>query len=256
MKRQGLILFALVAATAVAAQEVDDSCALGQWHGSAAEIEELLNNAEVLSVEDIGMGVTNPKRVKLQHGDVTIDATFKPIKRGRQHGFWESYQAEVAAYEMDKLLGLGMVPPTVERRVKKKMGSLQFWVHNCQLYRDVMASPPQTPSWSHQLWRLKMMDILVNNDDRNIQNYLVDADAHIILIDHSRAFITSKKILKNEKKLPKKYDRALVEKLRTLDRETLDASFKGLLMGGQIKGDPGAPGLPPFPRRQTPRRER
>ena len=143
MKRHGLILFALVAATAVAAQEVDDSCALGQWHGRAAEIEEQLNNAEVLSVEDIGMGVTHPSRVKLQHGDVTIDAAFKPIKMGRQHGFWESYQAEVAAYEMDKLLGLGMVPPTVERRVKTK-GSLQFWVHNCQLFRDVIASTPQT----------------------------------------------------------------------------------------------------------------
>ena len=82
---------------------------------------------------------------------------------------------------------------------------------------------------------MKMLDILINNDDRNVQNFLVDADAHIILIDHSRAFITSKKILKNEKKLPKQYDRALVEKLRTLDRETLDASFKGLLGGAQIK---------------------
>ena len=235
MKRQGLILLALVAATAVAAQEVDDLCALRQWHGRAAEIEELLKNAEVLSVEDIGMGVTKPSRVKLQHGDVTIDAAFKPIKRGRQRGFWESYQAEVAAYEMDKLLGLGMVPPTVERRVNKSKGSLQFWVHNSQLYRDVMASTPQTPSWSQQLSRMKMLDILINNDDRNAQNFLVDPDAHIILIDHSRGFISSKQILKNEKKLPNQYDRALVEKLRTLDRETLDASLKGVLIGGQIK---------------------
>ncbi len=235
MKRHGSILFALVAATAVAAQEVDDSCALGQWHGSAAEIEELLNNAEVRSVEDIPMGVTNPRRVKLKHGDVTFEAAFKPIKFGKQHGFWESYQAEVAAYEMDKLLGLGMVPPTVKRSVKKNTGSLQFWVHNCELYRDVMANTPQTSSWSHQLSRMKMFDILINNGDRNAQNFLVDADAHIILIDHSRAFISSKKLLKNKKKLPNQYDRALVEKLRTLDRETLDASFKGVLRGGRIK---------------------
>ena len=187
--------------------------------------------------------------------DVTIDAAFKPIKRGRQHGFWESYQAEIGAYEMDKLLGLGMVPPTVERRGKKNKGSLQFWVHNCQLYRDVMASTPQTPSWSHQLSRMKMLDILINNDDRNAQNFLVDPDAHIILIDHSRAFVSSKKILKNEKKLPNQYDRALVEKLRTLDRETLDA-LEGNPHGRADQGDPGAPGLPPFPRRQTRRRER
>ena len=134
MNRWDLILFVLVAATAVAAQDGDDSCALGQWHGRAAEIEELLNDAEVLSVEDIGMGVTKPWRVKLQQGDVTLDAAFKPIKRGRQGGFWESYQAEIATYKLDKLLGLGMVPPTVERRVKNNKGSLQFWVHNCKHY--------------------------------------------------------------------------------------------------------------------------
>ncbi len=235
MKRWGLILFVLVAATAVAAQDVDDSCALGQWHGRAAEIEELLNGAEVLSVEDIGMGVTKPSRVKLQQGDVTIDAAFKPIKMGRQHGFWESYQAEIATYKLDKLLGLEMVPPTVERKVKKKKGSLQLWVHSCKLYRDVMAGTPQTQSWSHQLSRMKMLDILINNDDRNAQNFLVDQDWHIVLIDHSRAFASSKKMLKNEKKLPNQYDRELVEKLKTLDRETLDANFKGTLMGGQIK---------------------
>ena len=98
-----------------------------------------------------------------------------------------------------------------------------------------MASTPQTQSWSHQLSRMKMLDILINNDDRNAQNFLVDQDWHIVLIDHSRAFASSKKLLKNEKKLPNQYDRELVEKLKTLDRETLDANFKGILKGGQIK---------------------
>ena len=34
------------------------------------------------------------------------------------HGYWESYKSEIAAYELDKLLGLDMIPPTVERRVQ------------------------------------------------------------------------------------------------------------------------------------------
>ena len=54
MKRQAMILFALLGATAVAAQDGADSCGLAQWHGREAEIEELLNNAEVVSIEDVG----------------------------------------------------------------------------------------------------------------------------------------------------------------------------------------------------------
>ena len=49
---------------------------------------------------------------------------------------------------------------------------------------------------------MKMLDVLINNDDRNAQNFLVDPDFHIILIDHSRAFISGKKMIKNPKKLP------------------------------------------------------
>ena len=235
MKRHILLAGALLAATSIVAQGGDDKCALKQWHGREAALEELLRSADVVSVEDVGMGVTKPAKVELKKDDIELEAAFKPIKRGRHKGFWESYEAEVAAYKMDQLLGLGMVPPTVERHVGKKAGSVQLWVRDCRLYKDVMASTPQTASWSHQLSRMKMLDVLIGNEDRNAQNFLVDHDGHIVLIDHSRAFTSSKQILKNEKKLPNQYDRKLVEKLRGLDRETLDELFDGLLMGGQIK---------------------
>ena len=75
-------------------------------------------------------------------------------------------------------------------------------MEDCKLYRDVENKTPNTPSWSHQLSRMKMLDVLINNDDRNAQNFLVDPDFHIILIDHSRAFISGKKMIKNPKKLP------------------------------------------------------
>ncbi|MFQ5789341.1 MAG: hypothetical protein ACE5JI_02585 [Acidobacteriota bacterium] len=205
--------------------------------GQNAEVEALLETAEVVSVEDVGMGVTNPKNVILQAGDRTIRAVFKPIPRGRHKGFWESYQAEVAAYKLDKLLGLNMVPPTVVKRIDRKTGSLQYWVDDCQLYRDVQGQPPQKPvEWSHQLSRMKMFDNLIQNRDRNAQNFLVDPDWHIVLIDHSRAFISDKKLPKNVKMLPSQFDRRLVEKLKALDEDDLKRRFKGVLMGGQVKG--------------------
>ena len=69
-------------------------------------------------------------------------AAFKPIERGRQHGFWESYQAEIATYEIDKLIGLGMTPPTVERRIKGNKGSLQFWVEDSSFTETLRTKRP------------------------------------------------------------------------------------------------------------------
>jgi len=57
----------------------------------------------------------------------------------------------------------------------------------------------------------------------------------MVLIDHSRAFITEGDIGKDQKKLPVQFDRQLVTKLRSLDAQSLEASFGKLLMGGQMK---------------------
>jgi hypothetical protein len=203
--------------------------------GRHDEVVELLETAEVVAVEDVGMGVMKPRKVTLKKGSNTFHAAYKPIKRGRHKGFWESYEAEVAAYEIDRLLGLDMVPPTVVRRVQSDKGSLQLWAEECHLYRDVQGETPQTQEWSHQLSRMKMLDVLINNTDRNAQNFLVDPHFHIILIDHSRAFGTGNKMLKDPKKLPVQFDRMLVEKLKALNREELEARLDKLLMGGQIK---------------------
>ena len=81
-----------------------------------------------------------------------------------------------------------------------------------------------------------MFDVLINNTDRNAQNFLVDSDFQIVLIDHSRAFTSGKKMLTQKDKLPVFFDRQLVEKLKALTREDLDRQFKDLLMESQIKG--------------------
>jgi hypothetical protein len=173
--------------------------------------------------------------VVFKSGDGTFKAVFKPIKRGRQGGAWESWEAEVVAYKLDQMLGLDMVPPTVARNIKGKKGSVQLWVNDCKLYQDVSASVPGTMEWSHQLTRMKMFDNLILNTDRNARNFMVDPEYHIVLIDHSRAFQTKKDLPKNPTKLPYQFDRELIEKMKALDQDVLKTEFKGLMMGGQIK---------------------
>jgi hypothetical protein len=98
-----------------------------------------------------------------------------------------------------------------------------------------MESTPRTVEWSNQLSRMKLFDVLISNADRNAQNFLVDPDHHVVLIDHSRGFVTGKDILKDASKLPQQYDRKLVERMKALDRDTLDEILKPFISGGQIK---------------------
>ena len=88
------------------------------WIGNPQAIEDYLKTAVIVSTEELGVGVTRPRRAKLAPGGPLEALVWKPIRPGRYTGYWESYKSEIAAYELDKLLGLGMVPPTVEKRVR------------------------------------------------------------------------------------------------------------------------------------------
>ena len=55
---------------------------------------------------------------------------------GVYRNFSDSWKNEVAAYELDKLLGTRLVPPTVERTISGSKGSLQMWVEGVMTEAD------------------------------------------------------------------------------------------------------------------------
>ena len=75
------------------------------WMGKEKDYERFLTNAEIVSVKDVGSGVNQPKRITLRQGAREIDALWKPIQRGPKEWAWESFEAEVAAYQLDRILG-------------------------------------------------------------------------------------------------------------------------------------------------------
>ncbi len=136
----------------------------------------------------------------------------------------ESYKAEIAAYKLDRMLGMNMVPPIVERRIEGLNGAAVLWVENTSPWS--VAKPPQGPEpmWSLQLTRMKMFDLLIANIDRNQGNLIYDSDWHLFLIDHSRAFI-DKKDLKGIAPLGR-VDRTLWEKMQALTMDDLNAGLE------------------------------
>jgi len=104
-------------------------------------------------------------------------------------GYRESYKAEIAAYEMDKLLVLNMVPPKVERRVKGDDGVAVMWGSPPKSFKE-MGGPPTPPArylpqWNLQMIRAKMFDDLIGNEDPNLGNWLVDPSWNLILVQRS-----------------------------------------------------------------------
>ncbi len=238
-----LVLAGLVVPASPAAPQTEPSGATIEasqsaksWIGREAEFEEYLERAEVVDLQEIGVGVTNPWKAALAPGGPIDTFAWKPIRPGRYHGHYESYKSEVAAYRLDKLLGLGMVPVTVERQVGRSMGAACMWVAPTQSFRE-LGGPPTPPGehaeyWNIQLIRAKMFDNLINNEDPNLGNWLVDPAWNLILIDHSRAFGTDTQLVHPLTRV----DRELWERFERLDEEELTATLGVLLNRPRIRG--------------------
>ncbi len=192
------------------------------WVGRNAEFEQFLKTAPIARITDVPVGVTKPRRAFFEPSGLLASAIVKDLKPGRRSGYWESYKSEIAAYEIDKLLGLEMVPVTVERRIGGELMSAQMWVEGCKWLKERLAagqSAPDPARWNRQVHRQRVFDNLIANIDRNEGNLLVDQDWNLILVDHSRA-LTDIMTMPFEAKM-KRIDRPVFERLKALDLPTL-----------------------------------
>jgi hypothetical protein len=205
------------------------------WAGREAEIEAFLRSASVVSREDIPVGVTRPQRCRLAPGGPVDEIAWKAIQPGFYNGYWESYKAEIAAYELDKLLGLGMVPPTVEKRVDGVVGAAVMWASPTKSFKQLGGVPTPPPahlaSWTRQLVRAKMFDNLIRNRDPNLGNWLVDPAWNLILIDHTRSFGTDKALTHELTRV----DGPLWDRMLALGEGPLHDALGAWLASGEIR---------------------
>jgi len=202
-----------------------------------AKWEKFLQEAKIISFSkdfDKREAVTEPWTLVLEKDGISRRALWKNPE-GRLKGFLDNWKCEIAAYRLDKLLGLNMVPPTVEKRFQGNKGSCQLILENIIMLRTKQEEKIKTPSYrilhlNRATYLQRAWDNLIANTDRNMGDILYTEDWRMILIDHSRAFRSSKKYTKNliftEKhkegpKIMKKLPRAFVEKLKTLNFELI-----------------------------------
>ncbi len=186
-------------------------------------------------MEKVPIGVTKPERGFFAPGGLARSAAVKHLPMGRRSGFWEAHKSEIAAYQVDRLLGLDMVPPSVERRVSGELGAVVLWVEGCKHVKDVDQSACPNPiEWAKQVCRQKVFDNLIANIDRNAGNLLVDGEWNLVLIDHSRAFASDKMPFVKEMT---RIDREMFARLKTLDEAELMKQVRPWVLGdGTVRG--------------------
>jgi hypothetical protein len=210
--------------------------------------EEFLKTAEIIEYTDVGEGVTKPIWLTLKKGETVKKAVWKNPK-GMLQGFLEGWQYEIAAYEMDKLLDLNMIPPTVDRVFKKKKGSLQLGIDKLhselEIYEENIKVPrDKVDNRSNMKYITRAFDCLIANDDRTQQNILYNTDWKTILIDHSRAFRSTKEFTerlmygRNGIKgalMIRRLPRTFVEKVKALTPEDVETALIPYLKKKEIK---------------------
>ena len=216
-----------------------------QFQGTDAE--QFLAKARVREMRDIGVGVTLPQRATLELDGVQRRAIFKTIdvtKPGitqlsggtSEVNFQDTWQTEIPAYIVDRIVGLRMVPATIERSINGQRGSLQWWVQSMMPEAERQkkgVEAPDTEEFTRRLLKMHLFDQLIANVDRHMNNILITKDFDLRLIDHSRAFRSTNE-LKDPSRLPR-FSKSLLDGIARLEYQELRKRTGRWLVDGQIR---------------------
>ena len=227
-----------------------------------ATVETILANGTIGLREACAPGVLN---VVVESSGRSVNAVFEAASD-------EVIRRELAAYRLDRLLGLGLVPATVRREHDGQAGILQGrpaqWVSEqdrqnarngtaaglvCQTITATPQSeparrpragdgqPPRIPTggWcdvgaEYQL--AYAFDAVIDNKGRGFDGYLYDADAATLFLSgHAAAFSTSKDVLEPLEPQLEKTGSEMRRRLAALDEAAVAAAVGELLDRRQVK---------------------
>lgn len=194
---------------------------------SVDDIENLLafgDIAESDSDKDGGLQVT-------LDGE-TLDARFIKAKRGDIH-------PEVAAYRLDRLLKLDMVPVTVVREYDGKSGALQFMpvrrMDEMQRQQQKVGGGAWCPlpaQWDNMM----IFDTLVANDARGADTIFYNLSSwQVMLVGFNSAFSTSTAKSTRFKDGKIRIGRTWKNALKTVDTDTLHSTLGDVLDKRRIR---------------------
>ncbi len=212
-----------------------------------AEMETFLRDGRVEKMRSAAKGITDSQRATLFDGKLRHDASVQSIDiarnefrgdRGTELNFKDSFKFNIAAYRLDKLMDLNLVPVYVERKVAGKTSSVGWWVDD--VIGDEMdrkkknMTPPDTGAFNDQMYCVRVLVQLTANVDANVGNVLTDKNWNLWIIDFTRSFRLTRS-LPNPKDLVK-IDRRFLKALRDLNEPQVTEALRPHVTKDEIKG--------------------
>jgi hypothetical protein len=214
---------------------------------SDAQKETFLLKAKIAKAKGAPLGITGTLRATLSDGRITHEASIQTIDerktvfqsaQGTELNFKDSWKFGIAAYKMDRLLGLRMTPVSVERSYKGNSACFTWWVDDVLMLEldrhNKNVDPPDPGVWNDQMHIVRVFDQLICNTDRNLGNLVIDKEWRMWMIDHSRAFRPGEDI--REPKNLTRCDRALLDAMKRLTEPQLRQQLGRWLTSLEIKG--------------------
>jgi hypothetical protein len=192
------------------------------------EIRDALLQGAIERSDRTGLGSAVP--VDVRHAGKVLPAFFYPA------GSERAAERELAAHALDRLLELGLVPPTVPRELDGKAGALQL------AYPDAFSEGARLDQnrplgdWcplAPQLALMYTFDALTYNVGRTRDNVLYRQEQPLLkLVDHGRAFGTERRA-----RLPanQQFPPALHGALAALDEQGLQTALGRWLDAREIR---------------------
>lgn len=196
---------------------------------SVEQLEKMLTTGEIV-VSDSEEGDSDA--IKLVAGDIELQARFSPSQRG-------GVLPELAAYKLDRLLALDMVPVTVARTVSGQAGALQFIPADAMSEEQRMAARGGGDAWCplrDQFNAMYVFDALILNEGRTPDSMLYDPmNWQLMLTRHDQAFGTRKGQPEYQRGVSLEVGQSWVARLNSLDEETLEGSLGDSLGKSRLK---------------------
>ena len=197
---------------------------------TAEQLEELLRNGNV--VEQREESATGRTIVDISDGDHVVSAIFKK-RQGRD------FYPDVAAYRLDRLIDLDMVPVSVRREVDGTDGSVQFYppktmdeAQRAAENRGYRATCPL----GDQLMAMYVFDVLIFNEGRTRERMLYDLqDFGLMLIEHDRAFAPEDGRPRHLANVPLEFSDGWRAALESLTDDVLAAELDDVLGSRRIR---------------------
>ena len=219
---------------------------LGAAALSDSDQERFLREAKIVRAKELDVGITHSRRLTLTDGTLTHDAHFQIVdehkvaftgRKSAEIDFRDSYRYNIAAYRLDRLLGLGMAPVSIKRRYAGRSGALTWWINDVLMMesdrRRDNVRPPRPSAWNHSMAKARLFHALIYNVDPNPGNTLIDKDWKVWIVDFTRSFRRAPEPRQPER--IEHVDRRLWEALLELDEQRVYDQVDDVLFPVEIR---------------------